>query len=109
MTVQAEQQPVATGEQGNPQQAAAPATPQTPAEEQQTTPEQPQASAQNDESTDPATKERERCMGIIGLEEAKGREALAQQLASNPKLALMKPRSCLPQYLLVPLRKTSRH
>ena len=90
MTVQAEQQPVATGEQ-----AAAPATPQNQAEEQQPTTEQPQSSAQSDESTDPATKERERCMGIIGLEEAKGREALAHQLASNPKISVDEAKAML--------------
>ncbi|MFH4473277.1 S49 family peptidase [Vibrio parahaemolyticus] len=106
MTVQAEQQPVATGEQGNPQQAAAPATPQTPTEEQQSTPEQPQASAQSDESTDPATKERERCMGIIGLEEAKGREALAQQLASNPKISVDEAQALLAS---VPVSATAQN
>jgi len=74
--------PVAMGKEGSQQHATDPATPQKLAEGQL------QASAQSDKSTDPTTKERERCMGIIGLEEAKGREALAQQLASNPKLSV---------------------
>ena len=40
------------------------------------------------DATTIATAERERVMGIIGCDEAKGREAMAQQLASMPHMSL---------------------
>lgn len=61
------------------------------------TPE-PAAAAASSEATsasDPATQERERCMGIMMLEESKGREALANRLANNPKISVEEARDIL--------------
>ncbi|MEJ2766972.1 S49 family peptidase [Photobacterium sp. MCCC 1A19761] len=72
-----------------PQVAAAPqpAAETEPTQEDLNPSPEPQASAPESDP-DPATQERERCMGILGLEESKGREALAHQLANNPKISV---------------------
>ncbi|UTV28992.1 S49 family peptidase [Photobacterium atrarenae] len=72
-----------------PQVAAAPqpAAETEPTQEELNPAPAPQASAPESDP-DPATQERERCMGILGLEESKGREALAHQLANNPKISV---------------------
>ncbi|KLV08637.1 S49 family peptidase [Photobacterium ganghwense] len=53
------------------------------------------AAPESNTDPDPATAERERCMGILGLEESKGREALAHQLASNPKISVEEAKAFL--------------
>lgn len=94
MTVQEQTQPVATGQADTQPQASAPATPETPTAEQDNTAE-PQSNAQPEANADPATQERERCMGILGLEESKGRESLAHQLANNPKITVEEAKTIL--------------
>ena len=79
----------------NPEVSAAnPEVPQVSA----ATTETPQASASGVEENvivDAAQQERERCMGILQLPEAEGRQELAFKLASNPKFSIEEAKDLL--------------